>query len=160
MAFQANGTSTAILVIDTRALGTGALFRIDPSTGEQSGVSSGDLFEAPIAIAMAPDGSVLVADTGPSGPFPGCVLGVDLATGAQRRVSSGGMLSSPFGVAVEHGGTVLVADAFAFSQGGVIRVDLATEAQTEVFRSTSTALDLPHRPVGIALEADGAILLS
>lgn len=159
VAFQGNGASTAILVVDTKALGRGALFRIDPVSGQQTAVSSGDLFDAPIGIAIAEDGTVLVTDLGPEGPDSGCVLRVDSATGAQERVSSGGMLRRPFGVAVEHRGTVLVADAFAFLGGGVIRVDPATGAQTEVFRSTSTGGGLPLRPVGIALEADGAILL-
>lgn len=94
MAFQRNGTSTAVLVVDTKALGSGALLRIDPVSGQQSTVSSGDLFDAPIGIAIAADGTVLVADLGPEGPDPGCVLRVDPASGVQERVSSGGMLRS------------------------------------------------------------------
>ncbi|MDJ0852725.1 MAG: hypothetical protein QNK04_30515 [Myxococcota bacterium] len=68
-----------------------AVFRVDTATGARSVVSSsraasprgeGPAFDLPSGVAVAPDGEILVANTGDA-----AVLGVDPVTGDRRTVS-------------------------------------------------------------------------
>ena len=71
-------------------------------------------------------------------------------------VSSGGSLAQPFGIALETDGDILVADLHAFDgSGGVIRVDQATAAQTEV-SSGDSFVD----PAGIAVVPEDIVFAS
>jgi hypothetical protein len=164
-----------VLVADFEAFGFGGgVIGVDPATGARTTVSANDApagapdFVDPRGVAVEADGDILVADQTAFGFFGG-VIRVDPATGARTTVSANGApaggpaFENPFGVAVEADGDILVADrdAFANLEGGVIRVDPATGARTAL-----SANDAPTggpdfaNPVGMALEADGEILVA
>ena len=76
--------------------GAGAIFRIDPSTGAKTVISTGGLFKAkgPFGLALEANGQIVVTAIG------GAIIRVDPATGAQSSVSSNGWLIHPGGIAV------------------------------------------------------------
>jgi hypothetical protein len=79
------------------------IFRIDPVTGAQAGVSSGGLFVDLRGIAVAKNGDVLLTDAQalPDGAgAKGAVFRVNPLTGAQTVVSSGNLFRSPSGIAI------------------------------------------------------------
>ncbi|MGH3919141.1 MAG: hypothetical protein ACRDSG_08905 [Pseudonocardiaceae bacterium] len=85
---------------------------------------------------------------------------MDPATGTQSIVSSGSMFIRPMGLAVEASGTLLVADPFAVGDfGAVIRVDPATGEQFEFSLGEGSDTELPLRPMALAVDADGSILV-
>jgi hypothetical protein len=88
-----------ILVVDFNAFEpAGGVIRVNPDTGAQTKVSSGNLFVDPFGVAMEADGNILVADG--EAFRGGGVIRVNPQTGAQTVVSSGNLLVNPVGVAV------------------------------------------------------------
>ena len=119
-------------------------------------------------VAPAAPGDILVADLDAFGDAGGGVIRVDPATGARTTVSANGApaggpdLADPFGLALEADGDILVTDPDAIDVGGrVVRVDPATGARTIVSANGAPAggPDLAE-PFGLALEADGDILVT
>ena len=136
-----------ILVADLNAFGgPGAIFRVDPTTGAQTIVSSGGSFTGPAGIAITPSGDLLIANAGGPVPAPGSIIRVNPATGAQTTVSSGGYLLNPVCLAIAADGALFVGDL----DGGIIRVDLATGAQTLVSG--------PRGPGAIVIAPNGDVL--
>ena len=140
-----------ILVVDTNAGdGTGArgaLIRIDPITGRQTVVSSGQRFSAPAGVALDADGHALVAD-GSAGDGSGAVIRVDRVTGAQSVLSAGNLFVDPISVVVTAAGRVVVADFSAFGgTGGLVAVDPRNGQQTAF--ASGPPLD---RPVMLAVD--------
>src|SRR5262249_2388462 len=122
-------------------------------------VSSGGRFVDPNTLLVAPNGDLLIADI--NDVNPGMIIRVNPMTGAQTLVSSGGFFANPNYLALEATGNLVVADSDAFPLSGcntgcgaVIRVDPVTGAQTVVSSGGFFV-----NPVGIALEADGNILV-
>jgi hypothetical protein len=166
--------SAAIFVIDPTAFGgTGGVIRVDSTTGARTTVSEntapagGPSFEEPLAIALASNGDLLVADQNAFGGLGG-VIRVDPATGARTTVSEntappgGPGFVDPFGITTEANGNILVSDQNAFSgPGGVIRVDPATGTRTTLSENSAPpggpTFDAPF---GIAREASGTILVA
>ena len=119
-------------------------------------------------VAAAAPGDVLVADLNAFGGTGG-VIGVDPASGARTTVSANGApaggpdFDEPGGVALEADGDILVADP-GDPLGGtarVIRVDAASGARTAVSANGAPAGGPDFvQPVGVALEADGDILVA
>jgi hypothetical protein len=106
--------------------------RIGARTGEQRVLSGGGLFVTPRAIAIAPAGTIYVADAD-AADGSGAVIQVDQGTGRQSILSSGGFLASPSGIAVGAFSDVLVADPEAVDgRGAIVRVDPVTGAQSVV----------------------------
>ena len=96
------GISERPVVVDPNAAGgSGAVINVNPSTGDQTIVSSGGAFSDPYGIAYSPGppSRLLVADPSASGGT-GAVFVVDSATGAQQVLSSGGSFVEPTGIAV------------------------------------------------------------
>ncbi len=125
-----------------------AIIRIDPTTGNQTIVSSGGLLAVPRGVALDANGDILVAVR--FGPING-VVRVDPATGNQTIVSSAGNFLAPADLALDANGDILVAD---FNRG-VIKVDPMTGAQTVVASGGNlTTVN------GIAIAANGDILIS
>ena len=114
----------------------------------------------PVATVTVNPGDIFVTDLLAFGGASG-VIRVDPATGVETPVSAGGFLVQPFGIAIEASGNILVADASAFGGlcpggcGGVVRVNPATGAQS-IVSTGGFFVD----PFGIAIEADGKILVS
>ena len=149
-----------ILVADLNAFGgPGAIFRVHPTTGAQTIVSSEGSFTGPAGIAITPSGDLLITNAGGPVPAPGSIIRVNPATGAQTTVSSGGYLLNPVCLAIAADGALFVGDL----DGGIIRVDPATGGQTLVSgpRGPSAIVIAPNGDViaGFnAIDANGDLL--
>jgi sugar lactone lactonase YvrE len=89
----------------------------------------------------------------------GALIRVDPFTGRQSLVSSGGSFYDPAGVAIGPGGVLYVLDTLAgTNSGAVIRVDPNTGAQ-QIISSDFNPLGLFDLPFGIAVDADGTIVV-
>ena len=144
-----------LLVVDGSAFSTpdalnpvGGVIRVDPVSGAQAPVSSGDLMFNPVAIAREADGHILLSNPGITVTN---ILRIDPATGAQTVAATGGFVTYPFGLAVEADGDILIADP---SARAIIRVDPVTAAQSIV------SADPAFVPVAIAVEANGQIVVA
>ena len=92
------------------------------------------------------------------------------ATGAQTLVTQGGQLCYPFGIAVQPSGSLLVTNYGDFNDGttvincahdfgALVRVDLATKAQSILSRNAPQWGNLFRNPLGVTVEPGGRILL-
>lgn len=141
-------------------LADGAVLRLDPFTGKQSAVSQGGSLVDPAALALAPDGTIYVAENVGVGGVRS-VVRIDPATGAQTVVAEGRNLCNPFGIALEADGDLLVTNYGNFGavlcghSGSVVRIDPVTGVQAPV---SSNGL-LAH-PFGLAVEPGGRILVA
>jgi sugar lactone lactonase YvrE len=154
VAYVANATAARAVVM-----------RVDPATGGIVEVSrngaQGQLFNHPYDIAVAADGSLLVADMGAyaDGPDPaadGAIVRVDPATGSQSLVSRGGRLVDPAGLALAADGTIVVVDNVGLDgEPELLRIDAASGAQTVL-----SVGDKLCYPFGVALERSGSILVT
>jgi sugar lactone lactonase YvrE len=140
----------------------GRLIRVDPLTGNQSLVASGDQLVDPAGIAVGPGGRLWVADNlDPDGS--GRIVRVDPSTGAQTTVAEDGLLDLPFGIAVERDGNLVVTNrmepgripSVCTPAGTVVRVDPKTGAQEEVAEADHIAW-----PLGLAIAADGGLVVA
>src|SRR5436309_10695431 len=112
-----------------------ALLRVDPETGAQSPLPSPlpaqSSFQFPLAVAVAENGDIFVADA--LGP----IVRVDPNSGAQTLISSGGYPQRPQGIAVR-GNNLYVTDVATsdmnFGIGRIIRIDINTGQQSELSR--------------------------
>jgi DNA-binding beta-propeller fold protein YncE len=142
-----------IFVADQSAAGgTGAVIRIDPVTGKQKSVASGNLLMHPAGITVSRDGTIFVAVPQTPGERPGRIVKIDVVTGAQESVSSGGMLACPTGVASAPDGDLIVADPCAKK---VIKIDQHGRAQKVISAGGKLAF-----PQGVRVAADGSIVLA
>ena len=166
----------SLLVADMGAFATstdrtadGRIVRVDPVTGRQSIVTSGNLLVDPAGLAIAPDGVIYVVENVGTMGTPG-VVSVNPATGAQTLVTQGGQLCYPFGIAVHPSGSLLVTNYGDFNEGGtvincvhdfgaLVQIDLATNAQTILSRNAAQWGNLFRNPLGITVEPGGRILL-
>ncbi len=164
VAVAANGD---ILVVDQDAVtsgcedpemksGCGAVIKIDPTTGAKTRIDSGASFWNPTAIAVAPNGDILVADLdAPSSEGPGRVF---------RLNSAGAQIASPYsvpdfvepsGIAVDSTGEIFVTDAEAYEGfGGVIRLSAAGSKITD-YRGGNF-----DEPNGVEIASNGDILVA
>ena len=171
VATEASGT---ILVTDfNRGMGgIGALFRVNPATGNRTVVSDfgdsnqGPLGQVPIGVAVVASGRILVIarDAGTDGR--GALFRVNPTTGNRTVVSDfgdtnqGPLGGSPSGVATEASGNILVIDGGAGTDGALFRVNPANGNRTVVsdFGDTNQG-PLGGSPFGLALDALGNILV-
>ena len=169
IALEASG-SILVADISSGPVNTGAIIRVNPTTGQQTVVSDNtvntgtDLFDEPTAIALESDGSILVADN--TALTADAVIRVNPSTGQQALVSSNtvnagtDLFSQLSGIAVEPGGQILVSDLDSltphFGGGAVIRVDPVTGQQTVISSNTVNAgTDLFSEVSGVTLGAGG-----
>jgi sugar lactone lactonase YvrE len=151
-------TVGAIYVVDNSCCsGPGGVIRVDPTSGSQTVVSSGQHFELPAGIALAADGTLYVVDADCCGGRQGGVIRVDPSQPAARNqtvVSSVQHFVSPSDLVLAADGTLYVADSGCCGsrQGGVIGVDPTTGDQTVV--SSGQHFELPS---GIAVAPDGTL---
>jgi hypothetical protein len=166
----------SLLVADMGAFATstdrtpdGRIIRVDPVTGRQSLVTSGDHLVDPAALAIAPDGLIYVLENVGTVGTPG-VVSVNPATGAQSIVSQGGQLCYPFGIAIEPSGSLLVTSYGDFSDGStvincandfgaLIRVQPGTGNQAILSRNAPEWGNLFRNPLGVTVEPGGRILV-
>ena len=115
--FEPNGD---ILLSDSEAdpdqtgKDTGAIFRIDGSTGTVKDAFSSELFVSPNALALADDGTLYVTDRHAktaAGPGQGAVFAVKLDRKEGRDAIGGSDLRAPAFVLIESDGSLLLLDA-------------------------------------------------
>ncbi|MBA3261875.1 MAG: hypothetical protein H0T69_05300 [Thermoleophilaceae bacterium] len=166
LAVEADGS---ILVADmgVRNQKDGAVIRVDPFTGRQTVVSSGDNFYDPSGIAIGPGGVLYVLDN-LAGADSGAVIRVDPSTGAQQLIASDfnplGLFDLPFGIAVDSDGSLVVVNrALAgalpaeclLPTGSVIRINPADGSQVLI-----SELSRLSRPLGLVIDSDRSILVA
>ncbi len=109
------------------------IIRVNPVTGVQDVLSSGDLLVAPTGIAVDCDGSILVGDIDFNSNDESRLIRIDPKTGQQTIISTGQLLSSPLvvsNITLSKCGTVLFAmKNRELTTGAVIEVDARTGAQ-------------------------------
>jgi sugar lactone lactonase YvrE len=166
----------SLLVADMGAYATstdhtadGRIIRVDPVTGRQSLLTSGNLLVDPAGLAIGPGGLIYVVENVGTLGTPS-VISVNPTTGAQELVTQGGQLCYPFGIAVAADGSLLVTNYGDFSDGttvincvydfgALIRIDPQTQTQTILSRNAPEWGNLFRNPLGIAVEPSGRILL-
>jgi len=149
MRFDAAGR---LLVADFQSSGGGAILSIDPVSGAQTLVSSGNHFtlgHGPIGIAIESSGNLLVGVNTNPGGIPE-VVRVNPVTGAQTLLTSGGLLTLPAGMSLDPAGDVLLADLHSGGgNGAIIHIDHLTGVQSTVtsgnlFRNPSDITFVPE----------------
>jgi hypothetical protein len=133
LAVEATGQ---IVVTDAGTGGnTARLLRVNPVTGYRYILSSnlshpGPVFNSPTDVAVAPNGTIVVLDSGAAG---GRVLAVNPTTGRRTLISSNvspgapPFLATPWGVTVEPDGDILVSDLDLLGTAQqIVRIDPAT----------------------------------
>jgi len=166
----------SLLVADMGAYATstdrapdGRIIRVDPVTGDQSVVASGEHLVDPAGLTVAPDGLVYVVENVGSAGVP-AVIRVNPATGAQSVVSQGGQLCYPFGIAYEPRGSLVVTSYGDYSDGtgvvncaydfgALIRIDLAGKAQSVLSRNAPEWGNLFRNPLGVTVDPGGRIVV-
>ena len=155
---------------DTDQTADGRIIRVDPVTGQQSLVTSGNMLVDPAGIAVAPDGLIYVVENVGTMGAPS-VVSVNPATGAQTLVTQGGQLCYPFGIALDRAGrSLLVTNYGDFSDGSTIvncahdfgalvEIDLATKTQSILSRNAAQWGNLFRNPLGVTVEPGGRILV-
>src|SRR4051794_39977817 len=164
----------SLLVADMGAFATstdhtadGRIIRVDPVTGQQSTVTSGNLLVDPAGLAIGRDGLIYVGENVGTLGTPS-VISVNPATGAQTLVTQGGQLCYPFGIATEADGSLLVTNYGDFSDGStvincvydfgaLVRIDHDTHAQSIVSRNAPEWGNLFRNPLGLTVEPGGRI---
>jgi PKD domain len=141
------------------------ILRADPATGGLAEISrngsQGELFRHPYDIAVAADGSLLVADMGAYATSTdrtpdGRIIRVDPVSGHQSVVTQGEHLVDPAGLALAPDGVIYVVENVGTSGSpGVVAVNPTTGAQTVVSQGGQLCY-----PFGIAVGADGALLVT
>jgi sugar lactone lactonase YvrE len=128
---------------------TGAIFRVDPNTGERTLLASGPPLSDPADITFAPGGDLLVADPGAK-----ALLRVDPVSGAVSVAVSGGKLEQPWGVVATRSNRGYVADLGApGAAGSVFRVNPRSGAKAQL---AGSLVD----PLRLALDRDASLLLT
>ena len=126
-------------------------------------LSNGQLVNVPAnaagdlkGVALAPDGSLIATDTGPTGgaAADGRVLRIDPADGSAVPIAAGENLINPLGVAVAESGKIYVTSSDGAGHGEVIRIDPGNGAQSVV---ASTPLVAPW---GIAFLPSGELVVA
>jgi PKD domain len=166
----------SLLVADMGAYATstdrtpdGRIIRVDPVSGRQSVVTQGGHLVDPAGLTLGPDGLIYVVENVGTSGSPG-VVSVNPATGAQALVTQGGQLCYPFGIALASDGALLVTSYGDFSDatttvncahdfGTLIRINLATKAQSILSRNAPEWGNLFRNPLGVTVEPGGRILI-
>lgn len=124
--------------------GLGALYKVNPQSGQPSIVHVGAPFTGVRGVAFGPEGNLFLTDIGAH-----AILKFDLKNGAVTRITAVNepQLGAPWGIVYEPGiGDFLVTDSV---QGTVVRVDPKTGVVKRLYNNNGGA---PH---GIALEPGG-----
>src|SRR5215217_120302 len=141
------------------------ILRLNPGSGALVEISrngaQGDLFRHPYDIAVAGDGSLLVADMGAYATptdraADGRIIRIDPVTGRQTLVTSGTLLVDPAGLALAPDGLIYVVENVGTTgQPGVVRVNPTTGEQALVTEGGQLCY-----PFGIAVHPNGSLLVT
>ena len=152
-------------VVTKQSAPAAVILRADPATGSLAEISrngaQGDYFRHPYDIAVAKDGSLIVADMGAFATSTdrtpdGRIIRVDPVTGNQTLLTAGNLLVDPAGLTIAPDGLIYVVENVG-TQGtpGVVSVNPTTGAQTLVSQGGQLCY-----PFGIALHPDGSLLVT
>ena len=176
IAFEADGN----LIVSDYATdgGDGAVFRVNPTTGERTVLSSNtaqptdDEFATAEGVAIAPDRTIYVADSD-AYDGDGGVFRVNPDTGQRTMISNNdsptvGTVSdyqTPVAIAIDGNGDLLVAERMSEGddEGAVIRVDPDTGTRSPVSANDAPVQDdddLFANPAGIAVAPNDDIFVS
>ncbi len=125
----------------------GQIVRFNPRRGVPRQVTAGGLLVNPRGIALAPDGTLLVADSGETDRL----LSIDSINGTQRVLFTGPPLADPRGVAADADGTIVIADA----SGSLLRYSPGAHAFTQVLSGPPIA-----EPSDLARTLSGAFAVA
>ena len=140
---------------------SGVIYRVDPNTGVRTVLATGGFLVNPTGVALDGAGNLIVADAGASsgnGGADGAIIKIRLSDGSQTRVSDGSNATQGnafldlLGLAVDANGDYLVTD---FAAVAVYRVNHVTGNRTVL-----SSGDNLSRPTGVAVEADGNIVVA
>ena len=164
--------------------GSHTIIRVDPASGQigavagvrgHSGYADGEggaaLFNAPVGVAVGPEGTIYVADT-----YNDRIRAID-AQSQVRTIAGGGngpgmadalagtdaRFDTPCGVAVEPSGALVVADT---GNNRLRRVELNGAVRTIAGTGEAKVFDGPlfaasfDEPVGVTVEGDGTIYVA
>ena len=134
-----------------------SILRLNALAGQPTVVSARGRFGgtggSPIAVAVAENGDLIVANVG----LDSEIVQVNPRSGFQSLLSHGGYLKRPAGIAV-NGNDIYVTDVATadgnFGVGAVIRVDMSTGSQTLVSSGGYLV-----GPVGIAIDNNGQLVV-
>lgn len=149
--------------------GHGAIYSVDPVTGEVALIADGSnypagipggrpsIFEDPIAVDVALDGTIVVADqlARPTGNESGAVFLVDPATGEVSLASALPSIRGPRDVAFEPGGTILLLDRLAGGRGTLFRLDPAGDPVNNLVAALTPQEFV--EPAGLVVHGNGTI---
>ena len=160
----------------------GAVFVVDPATGNRSVLSSADIgggpaLRDPLGIALGPDGNVYVSDRtfDTAGQNLGLIHRIDPSTGNRTEVSGpavgggpnidGGFAVGPTGMAFGPDGYLYVSQshsavADATPSGSIIRVDVTTGERQLVSASGMGSGHELQRPAAMNFDHDGQLFVS
>jgi hypothetical protein len=176
IAFEADGN---LIVTDYAADGgDGAVFRVNPDTGERSVLSSNtaqpddDEFATAEGVAIAPDRTIYVADSD-AYDGDGGVFRVNPDTGQRTMISNNDSptvgtvpdYQTPVAIAIDDDGDLLVAERMSEGddEGAVIRVDPDTGTRSLISSNDAPVQDdddLFANPAGIVVAPDDDIFVS
>jgi sugar lactone lactonase YvrE len=127
--------------------------QVDALNGQVQTVSAAGKFVAPLGVAVATDGQLLVLDVA----APSQVIRVNPQTGNQRVVSEGGYLKRPQAIAVQ-GKDIYVTDVATpdgnFGIGRIIHIDAQSGDQAVVAEGGNLV-----GPVGITVDDQGQLIV-
>jgi DNA-binding beta-propeller fold protein YncE len=160
------GTDGTIFVTDGE---TGKLWQIGPNGDAKVLIEK---LDTPSAIALAPDGSLVIAETGahvirrifPASGQTEIVAGVTGRAGFADGQSSQALFSGPIGVAVGSDGRIFVADTYndrirAIDKNGNVTT-LAGNGQPSFADAATGAEASFNTPCGIAVAPDGSVIVA
>jgi len=111
--------------------GHAGVVKVDPVTGRQTVLAMGGLIGQPNEVVTnAARDTLYIADSSAAGS--GAVVAVNIANGRQSIVASGGLMGCPERVAIESSGQLLLSYDCFFTNPGLVRVNPATGAQSDV----------------------------
>ena len=157
LAVEADGS---LVMGATPRYGYGAIFRVDPVSGDRMIVSDDTTGSGPgllhsSDLAVEADSSIVVLDR-----IRKAVIQIDPVTGDRMIVSddttgSGPVFSSPGGLAVEADGSLVVVDTDA-----LVRVDPVSGDRMIVSDKTTGSGPVFLSPAALAIEADGSLVVT
>jgi len=135
-----------------------AIVDVNPRTGVQTLMTSGQNLDEPTGICVGPNGFLYISDYGGNiGSYPnGDILSVNPFTGQQKVIASGGGMVFPSAIAMDSNGT-LIATAVGQTQvsGEVFKINPQTG--TEQLFASGEPLNGSN---GLAIDANGNYFVS
>jgi hypothetical protein len=134
-------TSSEVIFTDSQS----AVMMMGTASGTPSVVASGQMLSRPLGVVVAPDGQIVVSDTGCA-----ALISIDTASGSQKTLSCGGALGMPFGIAIEKDGNILVANAATLVRVNAQTGQSATISSGQYFRAPIAVAVAQNRDIYVA----------